>query len=146
MSEMLKQLQADMVTSMKSGEKECKDVLSQLISRAKLIAKNDKNRDVTDRDVIQAVEKTVKDVNDTRQFAIQANRDVTKLDFEISVVSQYLPQQLTSEELAALVADLVNIGPEGKAVRGFVMKNMSQDYKGQFNPQDVNQILTTMGL
>lgn len=146
MSEMLKQLQADMVGAMKSGEKDRKDVLSQLLARAKLIAKNDKNRDVTDRDVIQAVEKTVKDVNDTKQFAIQANRDVTKFDFEIGIVSQYLPQQLTREELVALVTSLVNEGPEGKAVRGFVMKNMNQDYKGQFNPQDVNQILTDMGL
>jgi len=146
MSEMLKHLQADMVGAMKSGEKDRKDVLSQLIARAKLIAKNDKNRDVTDRDVIQAVEKTVKDVNDTKQFAIQANRDVTKFDFEIGIVSQYLPQQLSREELVALVTTLVSEGPEGKAVRGFVMKNMNQDYKGQFNPQDVNQILTDMGL
>jgi uncharacterized protein len=146
MSEMLKHIQDDMIRSMKSGEKARKDVLSQLISRAKLIAKNDKNREVTDRDVIQAVEKTVKDVNDTKQFAIQANREVTKFDFEISIVSQYLPQQLTKEELTSIVTSLVREGPEGKAVRGFVMKNMNADYKGKFNPQDVNQILSDMGV
>lgn len=146
MSEMLKTLQADMIAAMKAGDKARKDVLSQLISRAKLIAKNDKNRDVTDRDVIQAVEKTIKDTSDTRDFAIKAGRDTQAFEFEIATVSEYLPLQLTKEELVNLVTNLVGKGPEGKAVRGFVMKNMNQDYKGQFNPQDVNQILSDMGI
>lgn len=145
MSEMLKTLQADMIAAMKAGEKNRKDVLSALIARTKLLAKNDKNREVTDRDVIQAVEKTIKDTTDTKEFAIKAGRDTEAFDFEIATVSQYLPKQLTKDELAKIVADLVSTGPEGKAVRGFVMKNMNADYKGSFNPQDVNQILSDLG-
>lgn len=145
MSEMLKTLQADMIAAMKAGEKNRKDVLSALIARTKLLAKNDKNREVTDRDVIQAVEKTIKDTTDTKEFAIKAGRDTEAFDFEIATVTQYLPKQLTKDELAKIVADLVSAGPEGKAVRGFVMKNMNADYKGSFNPQDVNQILSDLG-
>lgn len=145
MSEMLKTLQADMIAAMKAGEKNRKDVLSALIARTKLLAKNDKNREVTNRDVIQAVEKTIKDTTDTKEFAIKAGRDTEAFDFEIATVSQYLPNQLTKDELAKIVADLVSTGPEGKAVRGFVMKNMNADYKGSFSPQDVNQILSDLG-
>lgn len=145
MSEMLKTLQADMIAAMKAGEKNRKDVLSALIARTKLLAKNDKNREVTNRDVIQAVEKTIKDTTDTKEFAIKAGRDTEAFDFEIATVSQYLPKQLTKDELAKIVADLVSTGPEGKAVRGFVMKNMNADYKGSFSPQDVNQILSDLG-
>ncbi len=146
MSEMLKTLQTDMITAMKAGAKARKDVLSQLIARTKLLAKNDKNRDVTDRDVIQAVEKTIKDTSDTREFAVNAGRDTEMFDFEIATVSEYLPKQLTRDELVKLVSDFVSRGPEGKAIRGFVMKNMNADYKGSFNPQDVNQILSEMGI
>lgn len=146
MSEMLKTLQADMIAAMKAGEKNRKDVLSALIARTKLLAKNDKNREVTDRDVIQAVEKTIKDTSDTKEFAIKAGRDTDAFDFEIATVSQYLPKQLTKDELAKIVNDLVSAGPEGKAVRGFVMKNMNADYKGSFNPQVVNQILSDLGV
>lgn len=146
MSEMLKTLQAGMIAAMKAGEKNRKDVLSALIARTKLLAKNDKNREVTDRDVIQAVEKTIKDTSDTKEFAIKAGRDTEAFDFEIATVSQYLPKQLTKDELAKIVHDLVSAGPEGKAVRGFVMKNMNADYKGSFNPQVVNQILSDLGV
>jgi len=146
MSEMLAKVQTDMLASLKAGNKERKNVLSHLISRAKLIAKNDKNREVTDHDVIQAVKKMIKDANDTKDFAIKANRDVAKFNFEISVLSEYLPQQLSKDELNTIVTNLVNEGPEGKALRGFVMKNMNQNYKGSFNPQDVNQILVDMGI
>ncbi len=146
MSEMLKTLQAGMIAAMKAGEKNRKDVLSALIARTKLLAKNDKNREVTDRDVIQAVEKTIKDTSDTKEFAIKAGRDTEAFDFEIATVSQYLPKQLAKDELTKIVNDLVSAGPEGKAVRGFVMKNMNADYKGSFNPQDVNQILSDLGV
>lgn len=145
MSEMLKTLQADMIAAMKAGEKNRKDVLSALIARTKLLAKNDKNREVTDRDVIQAVEKTIKDTSDTKEFAIKAGRDTEAFDFEIATVSHYLPKQLTTDELVKIVNDLVSAGPEGKAVRGFVMKNMNAEYKGSFNPQDVNKILSDLG-
>lgn len=146
MSEMLKTLQGDMITAMKSGDKQRKDVLSQLISRAKLLAKNDKNREVNDRDVIQSVEKTIKDTKDTREFAIKGGRNTDAFDYEISVVSEYLPKQLAHDEMVKIVNELIASGPEGKAVRGHVMKFMNTNYKGSFNPQDVNTILNQLGV
>lgn len=146
MSEMLKTLQSDMVAAMKSGDRQRKDVLSQLIARAKLLAKNDKNREPTDRDVIQAVEKTIKDTKDTREFAIKGGRETEAFDFEIEVVSAYLPKQLTRDELLSIINELLKTGPEGKAARGHVMKNMNAEYKGSFDPQQVNSILGELGI
>jgi uncharacterized protein YqeY len=138
MSEKMKSLQADMIAAMKAGDKTRKTILSTLMARAKLAAKNDGDREITDADVVQAVQKTIKEANETKGFI--GSGGTWAQDTEIAVVSVYLPQQMTDAELLDKIKVYLADAPEGKAARGYVMKNL-QAFKGSFDPQRATAIL-----
>lgn len=141
MSERLKQIQGDMVAAMKAQDTVKKTVLSTLIAKVKTAAKNDKNREPTDNDVVQAVRKTIKEVNETRGFAEKRGDDTDALDREIEIVSSYLPSQMTEGQLRATIEAVLATTDKGKAARGVVMKALKAQHEGFYDPASANAIL-----
>ncbi len=141
MSEALKSLERDVITAMKAGDRTKLDVLRMLVSKVKMIAKSDKNRDVQDGDILTAALKMVKETNETRTILIDRGRDTSVEDAEIAIVSQYLPRQMDEAELRARIVEIVASAPTtGKAVRGHLMKILNTEHKGQFDPSVANTI------
>ena len=150
MSDKMKSLEADMMAARKAGDKPLVGVLGMLVSKVRMIAKNDKNRDVLDGDVLTAALKTVKEVNETRDALLTGNRDTTGVDYEISVVSAYIPKKMDEAELRHKVEGHLlcaqSEGVEGKALRGYVMKTLSTHHRGEFDPAVVQAILAESGV
>lgn len=144
MSDQLKRLESDVVAAMKAGERTRLDILRMFVNKAKMTAKNDGNRMAEDRDVLTAGLKMVKEANETRDLLIANGRGVEIQDNEIAVVSEYLPKQMTEAELRNLLVGLKSQAPEGKAARGFYMKELNANYKGQFDPRAANEIVAEM--
>lgn len=147
MSEALRRIEGDVITAMKSGDRTRLDILRVFVNRVKMTAKNDGNRDVRDEDVVTAGLKIVKEANETRDIYVARNVATVAQDTEIAVVSEYLPKQMSEDELRTLVANIVSNLREqgntatGKALMGPIMKTLNGSYKGQFDQRAANQIV-----
>jgi uncharacterized protein YqeY len=141
MSDALRTLERDVITAMKAGDRTRLDILRMFVNKAKMTAKNDGNRPPEDRDVLTAGLKMVKEANETRDLLLSNGREVSVQDNEITVVSEYLPKQMSEGELRSLLEGLKDQAPEGKGARGFFMKVLNTDYKGQFDPRAANAIV-----
>lgn len=144
----LKDIETAITTSMKAGNKERTATLRLLASTVKGVAKNDGNRDPTDEDVITAANRMIKQARETLSFLEQDSArqsSVIALRAEIETVQEFLPKQMSREELDQLLAKLVEEGRSGenpKAVRGHVMKVLNTLYRGQYDAKQANEILT----
>lgn len=147
MSEALLQIEKDVITAMKSGNRTRLDILRVFVNRVKMTAKNDGNRSVRDEDVITAGLKVIKEANETRDIYLTRNVSTVLQDNEIAVVSEYLPKQMSEDELRTLVNQIVadiraqGNAATGKALMGPIMKTLNSTYKGQFDQRSASQIV-----
>jgi uncharacterized protein len=140
----LKDIEGEVVTALKAGNRPRVDVLRMLVNQTKLVAKNDTNREVRDDDVITAANRIIKQARETRSFLPEGDSRANGLDAEIAIVTEFLPQQMDREELDKLIGGLVEEGLTGenpKAARGIVMKTLNSQYRGRFDSQIANEIL-----
>ncbi len=93
-------------------------------------------KELTDDDVLELVSKQVKQRRDSVDQYEKAGRndlaDVEKA--ELVALDDYMPKQLSEEELAAAVEKAVaDTGAQGMKDMGTVMKALMQAHKGQFD-------------
>jgi len=138
---MLERIQNDIKTAMKEKNIEVRNILRMIMSKAKDIAKSDKNRDVTSEDVMTAIHRQIKQNKETISFAEKENRDTNKEEKEIEILMSYLPEQMTEDEIKDLVASIISCIPEEERTnrsRGIVMKELSK-YKDQLDMKIANK-------
>lgn len=101
-------LTADMKEAMKAHDKLRLDVIRMARSNIKNLEINDK-KELTEEEVMAVLMKEVKMRNDSLEEFTKAGRadlvDHTKK--ELAVLQKYLPQQLSDDELKAIVAEAV---------------------------------------
>jgi uncharacterized protein YqeY len=143
MSDKLNLLKSDKNAALKAGDRTRKDILTLIINDATMIAKNDGSRDVTDADVIQALNRTIKRANDARDLMIPRGADTTMQDNEIEVARSYLPAQISDADLLQFVkgfiANTPNMNP--KSIKGLLMKALNAEMKGQFDPRNATAVI-----
>jgi uncharacterized protein YqeY len=147
MSDKLLVLNKDKIVAMKAGDRTRKDILIMVINEANNIAKNDPkspNRDVVDDDVVQALNRTIKKARETKKILEDNGADASAADNEITVAQSYLPQQMTRDELTAKVKEIVEGDTVSKKQRGLVMKTLNESYKGLFDSQMANAVVTEL--
>lgn len=138
----LKEIENSVKESMKAGDKARTTALRGLVNVVKLVAKNDGNREPTDDDVITAGNRVVKQIRETLSFIPETAEDQrAPLLAEIATVEAFLPQKMDRTKLAGLIEELLKDAPEGKAAKGFVMKNLNQTYRGMFDASMANEIV-----
>jgi len=137
---MLKRIQEDIKKAMKEKNTEVRNILRIIVAKAKDIAKNDRNREVTNEDVMTAIQRQIKQNKETISFAKKEARDTTKEEAEITVLMEYLPKQKTEEEIRELIVQIIEtISEEGPRARGKVMKELSK-YKNEIDMKIASQI------
>lgn len=140
----------DMKAAMK--EKEAgKDRLSVIrMTRAAIVnAEIDKKKELADDEILQILTKEVKQRKDTIPDYQKANREdiVAKLENEILILQEYLPQQLTEDELKAIITETIahtgaaGIHDMGKLM-GAIMPKITGRADGKLVNQLVRQLLT----
>ena len=84
----------------------------------------DERKDITDAEVLAVIEKMLKQRRDSiTQYEAASRQDLADTEkFEVGVLSGYMPQQLTDDEIAAEVqAVIAAVGAKGPADMGKVM-------------------------
>jgi len=101
-------VQADIITAMKAKDAPTLQTLRQLSAAIKN-AIIDHTGEFTDEDVVAVVSRQVKQLKDAiKDFAAGGRDDLVKQnEKEIAVLEVYLPEQLSDEELTALVKESV---------------------------------------
>jgi hypothetical protein len=94
----------DMKTAMKSGDKDRLGVI-RLVNAAIKQREVDERIQLDDTQVLSVLEKMLKQRRDSvTQFEAAARNDLAdKEKFEIGVIQEYMPQQMTAEEVDAAI-------------------------------------------
>ena len=140
---MFDKIQSDYIAAFKAKETIKKDVLG-LLKGAILNAKIDKKDDLTDEEIINLVEKQIKLRKDSKEEYIKANKMdvVEQLDQEISVLMEYMPEQLSIEEINKIIDDAFDVvKPTSQKEMGLIMKEVTPKLKGKADMKEVSNII-----
>ena len=139
------QLTEDMKQAMKAKEagKQRLSVIRMVRAAIKNVEIDSKN-ELTEEGVLDIVAKEVKMRRDSMDEFKKANRQdlVEQLEQEIAILLPYLPQQLTEEEVRALVSEAVAAtGATTSKEMGKVMAVLMPKVKGRADGKLVNTIV-----
>ena len=117
------QITEDMKSAMKAGEKDRLKTVRLIMAAIKQV-EVDERVELDDAGVLSVLDKMVKQRRDSvEQFHKGGRDDLAAIEkAEIEVLSKYLPEQLSADELAALVDEVIAAtGAEGMRDMGRVM-------------------------
>lgn len=139
------QLMADMKEAMKEKEagKERLAVIRMVRSAIKNIEINEK-KELNDQEVIEVIAKEVKKCRDSIPEYEQANRQdiVEGLLSEIEILMEYLPEQLSEEDIRSLVDEVISeVGGNSLKDMGKIMGKLMPKVKGKADGALVNKIV-----
>ena len=140
---MFDRIQSDYIAAFKAKETVKKDVLG-LLKGAILNAKIDKKEDLTDDEIVNLVEKQIKLRKDSKEEYIKANKmDVVEtLDQEIEVLMEYMPEQLSIEEVNKIIDEAFDVvKPTSQKEMGLIMKEVTPKLKGKTDMKEVSKII-----
>ncbi len=123
-SEVAAKLQQDIIAAMKAKDKARLGVLRMLQAAVKQV-EVDQRREPTDDDVLKVLSSYARKVKDQISSFGDAGRDELKktAEAELEIVSEFLPAEMTDEELTALItAAVAETGATGPQDMGKVMK------------------------
>ena len=148
MANYLDKLTNDMKAAMKGGDKPRLEVLRMLISELKKKAIDAKVDNLPDDEEAAVLQKAIKTRADSVSQAKAANRPeiAAKEQFEIDVITGYLPKQMDAAEVTARVKEIAAaIGYQGGKDTGRFMKEWMAKYKGLADGKLVQDALKTLG-
>ena len=141
---MLKEkLLEDLKNSMKEKNTVRKNVV-QMIRAAILQVEKDKGIEVTDEQIIEIMAKEAKKRKDSLDDYQKGGREdlVKQIEEEIAIISEYLPKQLSKEEVAEIVKEVIaEVGATSLNDLGKVMKVAKEKIGAASDGKTINEIV-----
>lgn len=137
------QLRNAVTLALKSGDAQRKMTLRMALASIKN-AEVEARGELDEAKILSLLQKEVKFRQETIEGAKQANRPdlITKAETEIGILSEFLPQPLTEEELRVLVKEAIQESGAGSiADIGQVMGVLMPKIRGKADGKDANQIV-----
>lgn len=138
------QIMAQMKDAMKTKNEAALRGL-RAIKAAILLSKTaEGNKEITAEDETKLLQKLVKQRKDSLEIFQQQKRDdlAKKEEEEIAIIEQFLPKQLTTEELKIVIADIINqAGATSAADMGKVMGVASKQLAGKADGKTISTIV-----
>lgn len=124
---MFERINNDLKEALKSGDKFKLSVLRMLKSNLQT-EKIAKKHDLTDEEIVAVIKKQVKVRNASKEEYLSYNRQdlADNLEKEILILKEYLPEELSEEELNKIIDDVfAQVKPESIKDMGKLMKAIS---------------------
>ena len=136
----------DMIEAMKSKDKDTLSTLRLLKSAIDLYLVNNKleRNNASDEVVIDVVSKQVKTNKESIEEFKKGNRTdlIEGLEKEIAILTKYLPEQLTEEEVRVEIDKVFDkVKPTSMKDMGVLMKELTPILKGKADMKLVNTII-----
>ena len=141
------QVQKELIQAMKNKDTVRKSVLGDIKTTALNLAIEEKHKEnVTEDNVLAAIKKYQK-VCQAQIDTCPASRPDLMEAFQacMKCVNEYLPQQITFEEVQTAVKDFLvqfSINNPGPINKGLVMKEIMPKLKGKADGKMINQVVT----
>ncbi|MBN1638338.1 MAG: GatB/YqeY domain-containing protein [Ignavibacteriales bacterium] len=139
---------ADLKEAMKSKDKLRLETVRSIRALILEFEKSGANKELTEDDEIRILQSAVKSRKESYEMYLKAGREdlATKEENEIKIVSEYLPKQLTEEEIFLEVKHLAEeIGAKAKSdfpkLMPAAMKRLKGKADGNFVRQAVEKLL-----
>ncbi|MGB0154223.1 MAG: GatB/YqeY domain-containing protein [Verrucomicrobiales bacterium] len=151
MSEISQQITEDMKTAMREKNTVALSTVRMLKSSIKnaAIEKGGADSELTDAEVMAVVRKEVKKRQDSIEQYEAAGRDelADQEKAEIEVLNGYLPEPLSSEEIASIVeAAIAEVGATSRKEMGQVMKIVQEKTAGRADGKTLSQaVMSKLG-
>lgn len=136
---LLETIRADQITARKEKQKDKATILTTLYSEAANVGLNDGKRESTDKEVLAVIKKFLKGVEETLAVA---EGTCTPLLLERQILINYLPPQLSEDDLTTIVTDLIQ-ALEAPSMRdmGSIMKTLGTEYDGRYDGKMASTII-----
>ncbi len=131
---LLEKMDKDFVQAMKNKDALRVSVLKMLKSQVKYREIDNPEKPVTDEDVVEIIGKEIKKHEESIEMYRTGNREdlAKKEEEELKILKEYLPRQMTEEEVIAFVSEVVaKLGAEGPKDFGRVMKEIMTALRGK---------------
>ena len=138
MSVLLDRLQSDLNAARKQQDKAATLLLGTILADVKN-KRIELRRDPTDEDVVDVLRKGIKRRRESIEMYAKGGREdlVQKERAEVVLLEQYLPAQVSEDEIRAAVRAAIDAGA---AVMGAVMGKVSPQFKGRTDGSVVSRI------
>lgn len=130
---LLQKIKADQLQARKDKREDMTSTLTTLIAQIEIQAKNE-NRLPADTDCILIIKRFLKTIEENLSYSL-ANEDKVKALKEKETLLQYMPKQLTRDEL---VFEIKN--QQGKT-KGEIMKHLKSSYDGQYDGKSASVLI-----
>lgn len=132
---MLDKINSDIKEAMKSKQKERLEALRYL--KAMLMENSTSKKPEPELDVVAKHQKKLRDSMDAYPDGHAAKEKITA---ELEVVSEYLPQPFSEEEVQSMISEIIK-GLGDSPQMGMVMKELSPQIKGRFDGKKASQLV-----
>ena len=104
-----KKIQDDMYAAMKAGEKDTTKTLRTTLAKLK-DKQIDKRGELTEEEIIKIIQTLVKQRKESIELFTKGGRDelADKERDEINLLTNYLPQMISEEDIKNIVEDVIN--------------------------------------
>jgi len=140
---MRNQILEDLKTAMKNQDKETLAVIRMVKGAIQMEELNTK-KELSDEEVISIIAKQIKTRKESiAEFAKASREDlINKTQSEIEILEKYLPEQLSDEEVLAIIDNAFNeIKPESMKDMGKLMGYLNPKLKGRCDMGNVSKII-----
>jgi uncharacterized protein YqeY len=137
------ELAKDLKEAMRAQEQTRKRTIRLALAAIKN-AEIDNQAELQESDVLVILQKELKSRYETIEGAEQAGREdlIDEANEEIAVLKSYLPQELSLQEIEAIVSEVIDdIGASSMREMGQVMQNVMPKVRGRADGKEVSQIV-----
>ncbi len=132
---LIAQIKEKQINARKSGSKEA-SLLTTLLGEASAVGKNAGNRETTDAEVVAVVKKFIKNIDETISALSSRNQDSSAFVAEKKVLEEFLPKQLSEDELKKIAA--------GRSSMPDFMKYLKEQFNGQYDGKLASSVAKTV--
>ena len=135
---LIDEIKKDNLQAMKDKNARARAIYGVVMNKVLLFsieAKKD-GKEVSDIDVVQILQKTIKELTEERENYLKAGNsaEAENIEQQKAILAKYLPQMLSEEEIKNIIAGL-----EDKSIPS-VMKHFKANYAGKVDMGIVNRL------
>jgi len=145
-ADLKQKLTDDLKQAMKAGDKVRRSAIRMVLASIQN-AEIAKQAALEDSDILSIVAKEVRQRKESIEAFKQGDRQelVAQEEAELAVLTEYLPQQITREEIIDAARKVIEeVGAQGPADKGKVMSKLIAQLKGRADGREINTIVTEL--
>ena len=140
-------LENEYKTALKAGDAIKVSTLRMLKAEINNVKLTQSGLEIKEGEIIKIVQRQIKQHRDSIEQFEKGNRPelAEKEKKELAILSKYMPEQLSEEELKKIITDAIKeLGATGKKDMGKVIKTVMEKAKGKAEGKTVSQFVSGM--